>query len=207
VHDLRAGKTHKLGFRLVATRSGRLYLKGSVAVVTALEVVSDGARFWFVLPSRKTVWTGASAARHLAVAGDEAPYQVLRPGDIVEALMPPPLELGPDEVLMLEADASAYAVSVVQVEGTRGRLRRRIWLARDTLVPSRTRTYDGVGETLAEVDLGQWQDGLPRFITVSRPQEGYQAGFSLSKVDRNGKLPEKAFQPRLPEGYTVVEVQ
>ena len=108
---------------------------------------------------------------------------------------------------MLEADASAYAVSVVQVEGTRGRLRRRIWLARDTLVPSRTRTYDGVGETLAEVDLGQWQDGLPRFITVSRPQEGYQAGFSLSKVDRNGKLPEKAFQPRLPEGYTVVEVQ
>src|SRR5262249_22699696 len=39
VRDVRAGKAHSLGVRLVATRGGRLYLKGSVAVITALEVV------------------------------------------------------------------------------------------------------------------------------------------------------------------------
>jgi len=44
VRDLRAGRARKLGVRLVASRGGKLYLKGSVAVVTAMEVVADGQR-------------------------------------------------------------------------------------------------------------------------------------------------------------------
>src|SRR5207247_8568458 len=47
VRDFRAGKARRLGVRLVATRGGKLYLKASVAVVTALEVASAGKRSWF----------------------------------------------------------------------------------------------------------------------------------------------------------------
>ena len=50
VRDLRGGRARRLGVRVLAGRGGRLYVKGSVAVVTALEVVADGQRFWLRLP-------------------------------------------------------------------------------------------------------------------------------------------------------------
>ena len=60
VQDLRAGKQRKLSAR-VAGRSGLAALPQGHAslLVTALEVVSNGRRFWFQVPSKKTVWTGA----------------------------------------------------------------------------------------------------------------------------------------------------
>lgn len=63
VRDLKAARVRRLGVRLVAARPGRLYVKGSVAVVTALEVVADGSRFWFQVPSKMKVWTGAEGRR------------------------------------------------------------------------------------------------------------------------------------------------
>ena len=53
------------------------------------EVVADGQRFWFQVPSRKTVWTGLSGAAHRADS-DEAPYYALRPSDVTSALLPEP---------------------------------------------------------------------------------------------------------------------
>ncbi|HEY6546688.1 MAG TPA: hypothetical protein VI589_02245, partial [Vicinamibacteria bacterium] len=92
VRDLRAGKARRLGVRVLAGRGGRLYVKGSVAVVTALEVVADGQRFWFRVPSKKTVWTGAAdAVVDQTAQGEQAPYYALRPADLVEALLPEPL--------------------------------------------------------------------------------------------------------------------
>jgi hypothetical protein len=67
-----------VGVRFVAARGGRLYLKGSVLVVTALEVVSDGERFWFQVLSKKTVWTGPNDAGNRAEGADKAPYYALR---------------------------------------------------------------------------------------------------------------------------------
>jgi outer membrane lipoprotein-sorting protein len=208
VRDLRAGKSQKLGIRLVATRGGRLYLKGSVAVVTALEVVADGERFWFQVPSKKTVWTGAAAqAMDAADAGTEqAPYYALRPADVTAALLPETMSPGTSDSLVLEADRQTYALTLARLEAGRGIARRRVWLQRETLLPLRSRTYDERGEIVSEVTLGSWQEGLPRWIAVQRPIEGYQATFTFSKLERNVAVPERAFVPRMPEGYKVVEV-
>src|SRR2546427_12086161 len=46
VRDLRAGRARKLGVRLVASRGGKLYPKGSGAVVTAMEGRADRQRLW-----------------------------------------------------------------------------------------------------------------------------------------------------------------
>ncbi len=207
VRDQRTGKTQKLGVRLVATRGGRLYLKGSVAVVTALEVVADGERFWFQVPSKKTVWTGGAAAAPAADAGNEqAPYYALRPMDVTDALLPDAMTPGPEDALVLEADRQTFALTLARMEGGRGLVRRRVWLGRETLEPLRTRTYDEHGDVLAEVNLGAWRDGLPRTLSLQRPREGYEASFTFSKLERNVKVPERAFVPRLPDGYKVVEV-
>ena len=204
VRDLRAGRARKLGVRLVASRGGKLYLKGSVAVVTALEVVAAGERFWFQVPSRKTVWTGRSGAAHRADS-DEAPYYALRPSDLTSALLPEPLAPGPRDAVVFEADRDTFSLALA-AEGARARVRRRVWLDRETLRPARLRRYDERGELLSEVQVGGWQGGAPRRIQIDRPAEGYQAVLDFDKVERNVPVPARAVVPRTPAGYKVEQV-
>jgi hypothetical protein len=205
VRDYRAGKGRRLGVRLVATRGGHLYLKGSIAVVTAVEVVADGERFWFQIPSKKTVWTGRSGAGP-RVEDDQAPYYVLRPADLTDALLPEPLAAGAGDTLVLEGEAEAFSVTLARMDGTRGVTRRRIWLERETLLPLRTRNYNERGDVLSEVRLGDWLGEAPRRILVSRPTEGYEAEFTFDKVETNVAVPARAFVPRTPRGYKVIDV-
>lgn len=207
VRDLRAGKARKLGVRLVATRGGRLYLKGAVAVVTALEVVSDGARFWFQVPSRKTVWTGAATeAAPRSAETEDAPYYALRPADVTSALLPEPLDPGGAATVWLEADRETFSLSLARLDGTRGLVRRRVWVDRQTLRPSRLRTYDERGDVRTEARLAQWTAAGPQRVEISRPLDGYEAAFAFDRVERNVAVPERAFSPRTPPEYKVVEV-
>jgi outer membrane lipoprotein-sorting protein len=204
VRDLRAGRARKLGVRLVASRGGKLYLKGSVAVVTALEVVADGQRFWFQVPSRKTVWTGRAGAAHRADS-DDAPYYALRPDDVTSALLPEPLAPGADDAVLFEADRDTFSLALAP-RGAREKVRRRVWLDRDTLHPTRLRRYDERGDILSEVQLGDWKDGAPERVQIDRPREGYEAILDFDKVERNVPVPAQAFVPRTPAGYKVEQV-
>ena len=207
VRDLRVGQARKLGVRLVAARGGRLYLKGTVAVVTPLEVVSDGARFWFQVPSRKTVWTGAAVDAAPRSAGTEdAPYYAIRPADVTSALLPEPLDPGEAEGVLLEADRETFSLALARLDGTHGRVRRRVWMDRQTLRPSRLRTYDERGDVRTEARLSSWTAAGPRSVDISRPFDGYEATFAFDKVERNVPVPERAFSPRTPPEYAVVEV-
>jgi outer membrane lipoprotein-sorting protein len=207
VRDLHEGKARKLGVRVVATRGGRLYLKGSVAIVTALEVVSDGQRFWFQVPSKKTVWTGdASSTTDTEAGADDAPYYALRPRDVTRALVPERLDPAANESLVLEADGQAYSLTLATLDSGRGTARCRVWLTRNTLLPLRGRLFDAHGEVVTDWNYADWDGGLPRTIRVFRPIEGYLAIFTLTKAQRNVTVPEKAFSPRTAEGYKVVEV-
>jgi outer membrane lipoprotein-sorting protein len=204
VRDLRAGRARKIGIRLVASRGGKLYLKGSVAVVTAMEVVADGQRFWFQVPSRQTVWTGLSGAAHRAES-DDAPYYALRPSDVTSALLPEPLAPGPGDAVLFEADRDSFGLALA-AQGARETARRRVWLDRETLRPSRLRRYDERGELVSEVRIGAWQGETPRRVQIDRPAEGYEAVLDFDKVERNVPVPAQAFVPRTPAGYKIVEV-
>jgi hypothetical protein len=207
VRDLRAGKARRVGVRVLAGRGGRLYVKASVAVVTALEVVADGRRFWFRLPSKKTVWTGeAEASVDESVESERAPYYALRPADLVSALLPEPLQVGEDEAVVLESDRSRFALTVARLESRRGTVRRRILLDRETLALAAVQTYDVHGGLLREVGYADWRSGAARRVLVARPREGYEAEFLLDEVQANATLPERAFAERPAEGYKVVEV-
>jgi outer membrane lipoprotein-sorting protein len=211
VRDRRAGKSRKLGVRVVAARGGRLYLKGSVSVVTALEVVADGERFWFQVPSRRTVWTGAAAvsprdAEDVGGAGARAPYYALRPADVTAALLPEPLRPAPGDAVLLEVEPEAFVLTLAAVREGRGTVRRRVWLGRETLLPVRLAAYDERGRLESVAELGVTPAGSRR-VAIRRPQEGYDAEFLLDQVAANQAVPPLAFVPRTPEGYTVVEVR
>jgi hypothetical protein len=206
VRDRRAGRARTLGVRVLASRSGRLYIKGTVAVVTGLEVVSDGERFWIQVPSRKTVWTGPADAEAKGAEADQAPYYALRPPDLTGALLCQPLAPAAGQTLLLEADVREVSLAETTTQEGRGVVRRRVWLDRQSLHPSRLRRYDASGELQSEATLLDWRDGLPHRVEVQRPREGYEAIFRFDQVQTNVPLPEKAFAPRTPAGYTVVEV-
>jgi outer membrane lipoprotein-sorting protein len=205
VRDLRAGKSRRMGVRLLAGRDGRLYVKGSVAVVTALELVSDGRRFWFQVPSKKTVWTGETGAEGAQAEAEGVSYRALRPEDVTTSLLPEPLAAGDGEALTMEADRETFSIAVAAAG--RGLTRRRIWLDRETLRPVRLRRFDRNGDVETEARLGAWKDGGPRRIEISRPLQGYEALLELERVDRNPALPDRAFAPRTPQGYKVIEVE
>jgi outer membrane lipoprotein-sorting protein len=203
VRDLRAGRARKLGFRMVAARGGKLYLKGSIAIVTALEVVSDGERFWFQVPSKKTVWTGP--AQGAAETSDtEAPYYALRPRDVTAALLPEPLTAAPDEALLFETTRETVTVSVARPAGHT--VRRRVSLDREQLRPIRLVDFDARGEVSSDTRLAWQGDSLQR-VEIDRPVEGYQALLSFDKLERNATVPARAFVPRTPQDYAVVEVR
>jgi hypothetical protein len=191
--------------RLVAARGGRLYVKGSVAVVTALEVVADGARFWFQVPSKKTVWTGPATSGAKRDVDENAPYEALRPRDVTTALMPEPLAPGPDDALLLEAEPEAFVLTLGGQRGGRGLVRRRVWMQRDSLIPLRLAAYDERGDLESVADLGITASGSRRYV-IRRPREGYEAELVLDKAVFNQPVPPQAFVPRTPEGYAVVEV-
>jgi outer membrane lipoprotein-sorting protein len=207
VRDRRTGKGRTLGVRLVATRGGRLYLKGSVAVITAMEIVSDGERFWFQVPSKKTVWTGAAAGEARDAGTDDAPYQALRPSDLTRALLPEPLSPRAGETVLLDADRESFTLTLADAAEGRGLARRRVSLDRDTLQPVRLRGYDARGDLETDVSLSGWTGTAAHQVDIRRPLQGYEASLRFTKVERNVAVPERAFVPRTPEGYAVVEVR
>ena len=205
VRDRRQGQARRLGVRLLAGRDGRLYLKASVAVVTALEVVCDGSRFWFQVPSKRKVWTG-SADQRPGGGEQREPYEALRPAEIVAALLPQALAPEAGELLALEADREAFSVLVARPSGGRAQARRRAWLERESLLPRRLRSYDERGELETEVQWSNWQAGWPRHVELSHPRDGYEAAFDFSKVEPGAALPEQAFRPRTPADYELVNL-
>ena len=207
VRDRRTGKGRTLGVRVIATRGGRLYLKGSVSVITAVEVVSNGERFWFQVPSRKTVWTGAAAGEAREAGTEDAPYQALRPSDVTSALLPEPLAPRAGETVLLDADRESFTLTLAAPTEGRGVARRRVSVDRESLQPIRLRRYDERGDIETDVTLSAWTEGQPHAVEIRRPAQGYEAAFRLDKVERNVSAPERAFAPRTPEGYTVVEVR
>jgi outer membrane lipoprotein-sorting protein len=109
--------------------------------------------------------------------------------------------------VLLDADREAFTLTLAAPAQGRGLARRRVSLDRETLQPVRLRRYDERGDIETDVTLSAWTEGQPHQVEIRRPVQGYEATLRLDKVERNVPAPERAFAPRTPEGYTVVEVR
>jgi len=206
IRDSHRGRTGQLRVRVVAARGGRLYLKGSVAIVTGIEVISNGEEFWFQLPSKKKVWTGRTDMPP-DVEDEQEPYYALRPVDITGALVPEPMSPGAGQVVLLSGDRDHFQLTLARTTNGRGVVERRSWLSRDDLQPFRTQSFDENGDILADVVWRGWDDGTPRDVTIVRPRDGYLARFLLDDVDTNVEVPDRAFAPRIPDDFELIEVE
>src|SRR5262249_14408008 len=159
------------------------------------------------IASRKTVWTGPATAGARDAETEGAPYQAIRPSDVTSALLPRPLAPGASDTVLLDGDRESFTLTLAAPEGGRGLARRRVTVDRDTLRPRRLRQYDDKGDLETDVTLSTWAEDQPHAVAISRPLEGYGAKLRLSRSERNVSVPEQAFTPRTPAGYSVVEVR
>ena len=125
---------------------------------------------------------------------------------MTSALLPEPLAPAAGETLLFEGDGEAFTVTLAAAAEGRGRARRRVSLDRDTLQPVRLRKYDARGDIDTDVGL-TWTAGQTRAVEIRRPAQGYEAAFRFDKLERNLPAPDRAFVPRTPPGYSVVEVR
>ena len=66
--------------------------------------------------------------------------------------------------MLFEADPTSFSLVEARPDQGRGKVKRQLWLSRDTLEPLRSRAYDARGELQVEVSFGGWTDGTPRVV-------------------------------------------
>jgi hypothetical protein len=172
-----------------------LYVKGYRSVVpTLFTLVSDGRRFWLHVPRDNVVYTGPIARRRGAAGDREVPLDAR---DLFRALFVEPL--GPGEVLEVEEEPSAYAVSARRD----GRVRRRLWLERRRLTIAREVFYDPSGSEELSIERERYVDAggrlYPARITLRDGSSGSAVVLEFERVTLDpADLGSDAFRPRLP---------
>ena len=86
-------------------------------------------------------------------------------------------------------------------------MRRRVWLDRQTLRPVRLRSYDERGDLRTEARLRVVDgDRPPAGGHLASPRRATRRPSRFDRVETNVPVPERAFAPRTPPEYKVVEV-
>ena len=105
----------------------------------------------------------------------------------------------------MESDREAFTLILAAPRPWARAAQRSGWSA-PCLRPLGERRYDEEGDLVASFTYGSWEGRYPHRIVVGRPREGYEAEFSFEKADVNVAVPDRAFVPRTPADYKVVEV-
>lgn len=218
---------------LLANRTGALLLQGKRSIVgTIFTLSSDGFAFELSVPDHQAVYIGDATVP--AEPYPERPYLALRPRHVVEALLPAPLPVPPEEAatfsggpgrdageggtpeaagggrerLQLETWPDRYAVTWMDA---RGRLRRRVWLDRLDLRVDRIQGFDDDGRIDFIARYSEWKgpeaNALPGRIRVERPWEDLTFEFEIDEAHRGVRLRREQLRPPRPPGYRVLTIQ
>ena len=161
--------------------AGRLYLKGSVAVITALEVVSDGERFWFQVPSKKTVWTGAARARRRTRARTKRPTTPCGPPTSRRRSCRSRSPARGGDASSSRPTARRFTLTLAApAAGPRARRGAASpWIAR-RCSRSRLRRYDERGDLEHGGHPRRLAEGQPHQVEIRRPVAGLRGGAARS---------------------------
>ena len=197
VRDLRAGKARTLGVRLVAARAVELYLKASVAMVTALEVI---VRRTALLVPGPVAEDGVDRARRREPRreprDEQAPYYALRARPTSSAaLLPEPLAPGPDEAPPARRRRPGFrALPGSPRPGPARSARRRVLARPRALQPSLDRQLRPAGDLrVGGPLLGLARRLAPAAGACAGPARATRPSFTFDEVEANVPVPERAF--------------
>ncbi len=204
-------KSFPAGF-IIFRKADSIRIRAYVPVVgnLALDMVSTGNSFRFLLPSKNTLFEGLNSAP----AHSPNRMENLRPDAFLSSMLIRPVD-SEIEVAMLKDDTdednALYRLELnrktpngILVPG------RDIWFDREDLTIARQKIYDSRGNIISDTSYSKWQmfNGVPFpvHIDINRRIDGYGVAIELDKdkMEMNKEVPSSKFEliPSELEGAT-----
>jgi hypothetical protein len=206
---------------VLARQPASLHMIGLMPIVrtTAFDMVSDGQRFQLWIPPKNRFVVGLN---QMATPNTDQPMENIRPQNIYEALLIPPIN-PESEIAVMENgyetlhDAKGhvvlqedYELVVIRKTEQGWELARKIVFGRTDLQPHRQYIYDNEAKVATEAHYADYKDydgvNFPSRIEIYRPQEEYDIKLSLLKVDMNKPLTDDQFVLQQPAGAQVIHL-
>ncbi|HTS35006.1 MAG TPA: DUF4292 domain-containing protein [Candidatus Solibacter sp.] len=208
---------------ILARQPDMLHMKGLMPIVrtTAFDMVSDGKQFKLWIPTKNRFVIGQNT---VATPNTDQPMENIRPQNIYEALLIPPVNPDPSiEIAVMENgyetmhDAKGhrilqddYELTIIHKYDTGWRLSRKIIFGRTDLKPHRQYIYDEDLKVSTDAKYAEYKDfdghSFPSRIEIYRPQEEYDITLNMLKVDVNKPLTDEQFTLDQPAGAEVVHL-
>jgi hypothetical protein len=206
---------------VLARKPASLHMIGLMPIVrtTAFDMVSDGLQFKLWIPPKNRFVVGLN---DMATPSADQPMENIRPQNIYEALLIPPVDPQTEIAVMENGyetlhDAKGHIVLqgdyelVVIRKGDAGWvLARKIIFGRVDLKPHRQYIYDSDAKISTDARYAEYKDydgvNFPSRIEIFRPQEEYDITLNLLKVEINRQLTDDQFVLEQPAGADVVHL-
>jgi hypothetical protein len=206
---------------VLARKPAMLHFIGLLPIVrtTAFDMVSDGQQFKLWIPPKNRFVIGSNEVQ---VKNPDHPMENVRPKDIYDALLIPPIEDG--DIPVLEAGVEIlhdpkghrvlredYEIIVIRKKNdNEGVLSRKIVFSRIDLLPHRQYIYDEQGNLVTDARYLTYKDYgetlFPSKIEIFRPQEEYDITLNILKLEINKPLRDDQFALQQPPGAEVVHL-
>jgi len=207
---------------VLARQPALLHFRGLMPIVrtTAFDMVSDGEQFKLWIPPKNRFVVGRN---QIQTQNPEHPLENLRPQDIYDALLIPPIDPVSESAVMERSyetlhDAKGYPMLqddyelvVIRRKGDmQAVLSRKIIFSRIDLKPHRQIIYDEEGKVATDARYAEYKDydgvNYPSRIEIKRPQEEYDITLNMLKVEINHPLTDDQFVLEQPAGAEVVHL-
>jgi Domain of unknown function (DUF4292) len=206
---------------VLARKPAMLHMIGLLPIVrtTAFDMVSDGSGFQLWIPPKNRFVIGTD---QVPVADTNHPLENLRPQNIYDALLIPPIDQQ-NEIAVQENgyemfhDAKGhtivqddYELIVIKKFDKGWGLSRKIIFSRTDLQPHEQFIYDESGKLVTEARYANYKEynevKFPSRIEIQRPQEEYDITLNMLKVEINQPLSDQQFTLAQPPGAEVVRL-
>ena len=211
-HDIRAF--------ILAERPAKLRLIGQAPLVhtNIFDMVTDGETFQISLPSKKKLIVGPNRLERVS----KKPIENLRPGHLVEALLPSPVaERSADSGMRTfheEWDAPPYryyVISLLREKSAGGEagleIEKKIWLDRADLSVARIQSFASGGRLVSDATYADYaafgEINYPRSITLLRPRDDYTLVLQVQKLIVNQPLAAEKFELAQPPDSELVKLE
>jgi len=207
---------------VLARQPASLHFIGLMPIVrtTAFDMVTDGEQFKLWIPPKNRFVIGRN---HIPTQNTDQPIENLRPQDIYDALLIPPIDPTSELAVMERGyetlhDAKGYPILqedyrlvVIRKNDDKGAiLSRKIFFSRVDLKPYQQIVYDIDGKVATDARYAEYKeyDGVsyPSRIEIRRPQEEYDITLNMLKVEINHRLNDDQFVLQQPPGADVVHL-
>jgi len=206
---------------VLARQPASLHFVGLLPYVrtTAFDMVTDGEQFKLWIPPKNRFVIGHN---QMPPQSTDQPLENLRPQNIYDALLIPPIERAERAVMergyetlhdakghpILQED---YELVVIRIKSEQEAvLSRKIMFSRIDLKPHRQIVYNEDGKVATDARYAEYKDydgvSYPSRIEIHRPQEEYDITLEMVKVEINHPLSDDQFVLEQPAGAEVVHL-